>query len=85
MSRVARVSRRSPALIEGARTLSAGDRNSRVLRAQRLLFDAGYYDGPLDGRYGVVLSKAVRRYQADHDLNVTGDINPSTWESMVTA
>jgi peptidoglycan endopeptidase LytE len=75
--------KRSAALIEGSRTMSAGDRNSRVRRAQEILFESKYYDGPLDGRYGVLLSKSVRRFQQDHDLSVTGDINPATWAALV--
>lgn len=60
-----------------------GDRNSRVRRAQGILFDLKYYDGPLDGRFGIVLAKAVRRFQQDRDLPVTGDVNASTWAALV--
>lgn len=75
--------KRSAALIEGARTMSMGDRNSRVLKAQGILFESKYYDGPLDGRYGIVLAKAVRKFQQDNQLPVTGDINASTWAALV--
>lgn len=73
---------RSRLLIEGARTLSSGDRGQRVEYAQRALARKGFYEGPVDGRYGIVLSKAVRRFQAAAGIKVTGDVNPRTWEAL---
>lgn len=73
---------RSALLIEGSRTLSQGDRGQRVEYAQRALTRKGFYDGPVDGRYGILLAKAVRKFQAAAGVNVTGDINARTWEAM---
>lgn len=63
--------------------LSSGDRGHQVLKTQEILTAQGYYQGRVDGRYGILLSKAVRRFQADHDLRVTGDVNPVTWEALL--
>lgn len=73
---------RSALLIEGSRTLSQGDRGQRVEYAQRALTRKAFYSGPCDGRYGIVLAKAVRKFQAAAGLNVTGDVNPATWEAL---
>jgi len=73
---------RSALLIEGSRSLSAGDRGQRVEYVQRALTRKGLYDGPCDGRFGIVLSKAVRKFQAAAGLNITGDVNARTWEAL---
>lgn len=51
---------------------SNGD--SRVTDVQSALSREGYYDGPIDGRLGDATRKALRRYQRDHGLEVTGGI-----------
>lgn len=47
-------------------------------RAQRLLRELGYYDGPIDGLYGPRTHRALRDYQLDHDLPVTGRLDEPT-------
>jgi Putative peptidoglycan binding domain len=42
----------------------------------------GYYGGPLDGVIGSETRRAVRRYQEDHGLPVTGEITPELLASM---
>lgn len=42
----------------------------------------GYYDGPLDGVIGSGTHRAIRRYQEDHGLPVTGEITPALLASM---
>jgi hypothetical protein len=42
----------------------------------------GYYDGPLDGVIGNESRRAIREYQRDHGLRVTGEITPELLASM---
>jgi hypothetical protein len=42
----------------------------------------GYYDGPLDGVVGEGTRRAIRAYQRDHGLPVTGEITPELLDSM---
>lgn len=47
-------------------------------RAQRLLRELGYYDGAIDGLYGPRTHRALRDYQLDHGLPVTGRLDEAT-------
>jgi hypothetical protein len=51
---------------------SNGD--ARVSDVQSALAREGYYDGPVDGKLGDATRQALRRYQRDHGLDVTGGI-----------
>lgn len=56
--------------------------DSRVSQVQSALAREGYYDGPADGNLGPATRKALRRYQADHRLAVTGGIDRSVIEAL---
>jgi Putative peptidoglycan binding domain len=58
------------------------DTGSRVSDVQSALAREGYYDGPIDGRLGNATRKALRRYQSDHGLDVTGAINRAVIEAL---
>jgi len=58
------------------------DIGSRVSEVQRALAREGYYDGPIDGRLGNATQKALRRYQRDHGLEVTGGISRGVIEAL---
>ncbi len=62
--------------------LDTGDRGALVLWAQSKLTERGHYAGPLDGRYDLEVSKAVRAFQATQDLLVTGVIDRKTWNAL---
>jgi peptidoglycan hydrolase-like protein with peptidoglycan-binding domain len=49
--------------------------DSLPVAVQRRLAHLGYYHGPIDGAIGPGSRRAIRRYQADHGLPVTGDID----------
>lgn len=49
---------------------------------QRLLQQAGYYKGTIDGKYDARTRRAVRNFQRDKGLNVTGRMDIETWEAM---
>lgn len=74
--------KRSEALLELRTTLSAGSRGGQVKMVQDYLHGVGLFEGVSDGHYGIRLSKAVRQFQQHVGLNVTGDVNPRTWEAM---
>src|SRR5205085_2255353 len=63
-------------------TQSQDETNSRVNEVQSALARAGYYDGPIDGRLGETTRKALRRYQRDRGLAVTGSINRAVIEAL---
>jgi hypothetical protein len=58
------------------------DPGSRVSDVQSALAREGYYDGPIDGRLGNAMQKALRRYQRDHGLEVTGGISRGVLEAL---
>jgi putative peptidoglycan binding protein len=53
-----------------------------LYRAQARLARLGYYPGPLDGDFGPMTSRALRRYQIDYGLPVTGRLDYRTRESL---
>jgi hypothetical protein len=55
---------------------------SQITAVQRALAREGYYDGPIDGQMGAGTRKALRRYQSDRGLEVTGGISRSVIESL---
>jgi hypothetical protein len=55
---------------------------SRVSDVQRALAREGYYDGPIDGRLGNATRKALRNYQRDRGLDVTGTVNRAVIEAL---
>jgi murein L,D-transpeptidase YcbB/YkuD len=42
----------------------------------------GHYEGELDGRYDREVSLAVRRFQSDNGLMITGVIDRKTWTAL---
>lgn len=63
-------------------SLDTGDRGILVMWAQSRLMANGYYEGDLDGRYDREVTLAVRRYQSDINLKITGIIDRKTWEAL---
>lgn len=57
------------------RILVQGSRGSLVQMVQNRLKAGHYYDGPVNGFYDRATEQAVRRYQEDHQLLVTGQIH----------
>jgi hypothetical protein len=53
-----------------------------VTAVQTKLTRQAYYDGPLDGMVNDEVRRAIREYQQDHGLPVTGLINPDLLSSM---
>lgn len=61
------------------RTLSGGMFGSDVLRLQVSLGVLGYYDGPMDGRFGEGTKSALLRFQQYMGLNQTGKADAGTY------
>lgn len=53
--------------------------------AQIALRDRGYYTGPINGQVNVATREALRRYQRDHKLPVTGDLDLRTARDLGVA
>lgn len=49
---------------------------------QQSLKNAGVYSGKVDGVVGPRTKKAIRDFQAQHDLNSDGRIGPQTWAKL---
>lgn len=62
--------------------LVPGERSSHVLAVQHNLSARGYYDGTLDGIYGWGTENAVRAFQKDHNLPVTGRVDTATYDAL---
>ena len=53
-----------------------------VRTAQRQLKERGYYAGPVDGVIGPATENALRAYQRDRGLKVTGRLDSPTVRSL---
>jgi len=54
----------------------------RGTEIQEALRNAGYYNGPVDGKIGSGSVDAIRRFQADHGLGVDGVVGRNTWSKL---
>ncbi|MEO6055183.1 MAG: peptidoglycan-binding domain-containing protein [Chthoniobacterales bacterium] len=53
-----------------------------LVRIQVRLSKLGYYQGPLDGNFGPMTSRALREYQIDYGLPLTGRVDQRTIVSL---
>lgn len=67
-------------IIELVKTLKAGDRGDAVKTLQALLATDPtiYPEGKITGYFGVLTTKAVKRFQAKHSLPLVGNVGPKT-------
>ena len=56
--------------------------DSTVATVQEQLAQQGYYRGEIDGIFGAETRRAVLRYQSDHGLRVTGNLNADTLQAL---
>ena len=66
----------------GAETYDRGSQGATVREIQQRLSDWGYYDGGIDGIYGVKTEEAVRYFQETNGLAVDGRAGPETLEAL---
>ena len=60
----------------------SGDSSSGVSQVQAVLARKGYYHGSIDGNFGPATRSALRRYQRDHGLDATGQIDQPVIEAL---
>jgi hypothetical protein len=56
--------------------------NNLAMNVQTKLADQGYYHGQVDGVLGSGSLQAVRQFQADHKLAVTGKVDPKLLKAL---
>ena len=71
-----------PAAPTARRRTPAGKPNETVLRAQEALAAAGYNLGEPDGKAGASTTSAVKRFQTDRHLPVTGKLDSITLAAL---
>jgi len=59
-----------------------GNADSSVSQVQSALAREGYYHGAIDGSVGPATRNALRRYQQNHGLDVTGQIDRPVIEAL---
>lgn len=66
-----------------ANTLKLGSKGKTVEVLQRALAGKGYNVVVIDGDFGSVTDREVRKYQTDNKLLVDGICGPQTWEAIM--
>ena len=56
--------------------------NDKVEELQKMLKVVGYNPGSVDGRMGFKTRDAVKQFQKDYALNVTGYVGINTWAAL---
>lgn len=54
----------------------------QVAGVQQMLIDLGYLYGAADGIYGPMTADALKRFQGDHGLEETGELNDATVDAL---
>jgi N-acetylmuramoyl-L-alanine amidase len=62
--------------------LAQGSSNGDVWDLQYRLYSAGFYNQPLDGKFGPLTKEAVMAYQRSYGLAVDGIVGTQTWTSL---
>ena len=69
-------------IAQAAEDRSRHDGEGALLRLQVLLDRARFSPGEIDAVAGSNQARALRGYQAAHDLPVTGEPDPATWSAL---
>lgn len=67
---------------EFKRTIEAGEKSVQVRYVQGVLKQLGFHTGKVDGIFGTMTSKAVRKWQASKGLKITGIVKAKDWELL---
>ena len=65
-----------------ARNYDSSNADSSVSQVQSALAREGYYRGAIDGNLGPATRSALRRYQRDHGLDATGQLDGPVIEAL---
>ncbi len=71
-----------PTPSQGLPTLLPGSKGAAVSQAQQLLKDKGYYQGRIDGDFGVGTRDAIASFQRANGLTVDGKVGEQTWKKL---
>ena len=63
-------------------TLLPGSKGAAVTQAQQLLKAKGYYQGRLDGDFGMGTRDAIAAFQRANGLTVDGKVGEQTWKKL---
>lgn len=63
--------------------LSYGQHNEAIRVLQQKLNVLSYYDKEINGEFGIFTEYALKRYQAEHQLTITGEANKETIASII--
>lgn len=67
-----------------AEALDVGDKGGQVLKVQEALYERGYLEEEADGMYGEMTADAVRAFQKDNGLEITGTVDEETKALIVS-
>ncbi len=67
---------------KGFRELRPGDTGADVMEVQRIMKLKGYYNGYLSGYYGVLMEKALNRFQKQNMLPISNVIDVETYDKL---
>lgn len=65
-----------------ALALERGDSGPEVANVQRCLQRLGYYNGPVNGRFGPLTESAVRQFQRAKGIDAIGLVGPQTQQAL---
>ena len=71
-----------PTSAQGLPTLLPGSKGAAVSQAQQLLKDTGYYQGRIDGDFGVGTRDAIAAFQRANGLTIDGKVGEQTWKKL---
>ena len=63
----------------GVTEAASGEALSYQQKIQTALKNAGFYNGPIDGKIGPASRRAIEVFQKQHSLKVDGKVGPKTW------
>ncbi len=64
------------------RELTVGSKGEDVKALQKVLKDSGFLSGKVDGSYGPITKNAVKKYQKENSISVTGKVDLDTIEKI---
>ncbi|HEX6593504.1 MAG TPA: NlpC/P60 family protein [Bacillota bacterium] len=66
-------------------SLQYGEHGEMVRFLQQKLTKVSYYEDRIDGEYGVFTEYALKKFQKDHHLTITGEADPQTIYALIQA
>src|SRR5690625_4637423 len=66
-----------------AEQLEYGKHNEIVRFLQHKLNKLSYYDDTMDGHYGILTEHALKKFQSDHEIEITGQTDKETLETII--